>query len=107
MNITSLMTCRALHSPDFRYVCDPVLGDNGKLYVPAELVDIYKSSVLPLAYMVTPNAFECEKLTGLPVTTVEEGVKACDALHAIGPRVVVITSMRVAEGEVRLIYERV
>lgn len=31
-----------------RYVCDPVLGDNGKFYVPRELVDIYRRDVLPL-----------------------------------------------------------
>jgi pyridoxine kinase len=32
-----------------------VLGDNGKLYVPAELVDIYRTDVLKLATILTPN----------------------------------------------------
>lgn len=41
-------------------VCDPVLGDNGKLYVPKELVALYRDSVVPLADIVTPNQFECE-----------------------------------------------
>ena len=27
---------------NLKYLCDPVLGDNGKLYAPAELVDLYK-----------------------------------------------------------------
>lgn len=39
-------------------VCDPVMGDNGKLYVPEELVNIYKNEIVPLADIVTPNQFE-------------------------------------------------
>jgi pyridoxine kinase len=35
-----------------RYVCDPVLGDAGKFYVPIELVDIYRKEVLSLASSV-------------------------------------------------------
>ena len=46
------------------YVCDPVLGDHGKLYVPAELVEIYKKDVVPLATLLTPNQFELELLNG-------------------------------------------
>lgn len=30
-----------------RYVCDPVLGDHGRYYVPAELVDIFRERVIP------------------------------------------------------------
>ena len=41
-------------------VCDPVLGDNGELYVPAELIDIYRDTILPLADIITPNQFEAE-----------------------------------------------
>jgi len=41
-------------------VCDPVMGDEGKLYVPQEVVDIYASAVVPLADLITPNQFECE-----------------------------------------------
>lgn len=36
-------------------VCDPVLGDKGKFYVPRELVGLYREKVLPLADVVTPN----------------------------------------------------
>ena len=35
-------------NPKCRYICDPVLGDMGKFYVPKELVDIYRRDVLPL-----------------------------------------------------------
>ena len=48
------------HSPHLRYVCDPVLGDHGKYYVPPELADLFRTKVVPLAYMITPNQFEAE-----------------------------------------------
>ena len=35
-------------NPDLIYVCDPVLGDNGKLYVPPALVDIFRDKIVPL-----------------------------------------------------------
>jgi pyridoxine kinase len=41
-------------------VCDPVMGDNGKMYVPEELLEIYKNTILPLADIITPNQFEAE-----------------------------------------------
>jgi len=53
------------------YVCDPVLGDNGKFYVPEALVEVYKEKLLPLATVLTPNGFEVEKLTGLKVNRTE------------------------------------
>ena len=33
------------HNPEIKYYCDPVLGDNGKLYVPEELVEVYRAEV--------------------------------------------------------------
>lgn len=39
-------------------VCDPVLGDEGKLYVPQEFVAIYRDQLLPMASVITPNQTE-------------------------------------------------
>nr|CAD1829432.1 unnamed protein product [Ananas comosus var. bracteatus] len=41
-------------------VCDPVMGDEGKLYVPQELVSVHREKVVPVASMLTPNQFEAE-----------------------------------------------
>jgi len=76
-----------------RYVCDPVLGDSGKFYVPQELVSIYRDEVIPLADVVTPNQFEVEQLTGISVGNMEDAKRACRALHDMGPELVVITSL--------------
>ena len=51
-------------NPSLTYVCDPVMGDDGKLYVTRDLLPIYQNTILPLADIVTPNQFEAELLTG-------------------------------------------
>jgi pyridoxal/pyridoxine/pyridoxamine kinase len=38
-----------------RAVCDPVLGDEGRLYVPADLVGAYQEEILPIASVLVPN----------------------------------------------------
>ncbi|KAJ1550397.1 hypothetical protein HK405_000710, partial [Cladochytrium tenue] len=53
-------------NPKVVFVLDTVMGDEGALYVPAELVPLYRDTLLPLADVVTPNAFEAEQLTGIP-----------------------------------------
>ncbi|GFR41156.1 hypothetical protein Agub_g1820 [Astrephomene gubernaculifera] len=88
--------CAALkrHSPNLTYVCDPVLGDEGRLYVARELVDAYASTIVPLASVLVPNQFEAEQLTGgTPITSLRAALAACEQLHARGPHTVVITSM--------------
>jgi pyridoxine kinase len=76
-----------------RFVCDPVLGDNGKFYVPIELVQLYKEKVIPLADVLTPNQFEVEQLTGIAVRSIDDAILASHALHMMGPSLVMITSV--------------
>ncbi|GLJ09433.1 hypothetical protein SUGI_0109710 [Cryptomeria japonica] len=92
---TILQVVQKLRSvnPDLIYVCDPVMGDEGKLYIPPELVSVYREKVVPVASMITPNHFEAEHLTGLRISCEADGLRACNALHAAGPSKVVITSL--------------
>lgn len=82
-----------------RYVCDPVLGDKGKFYVPMELVPLYKEKVIPLADVVTPNQFEIEQLTGITLQSMADAQRACHVLHDMGPSLVFITSIELDGGE--------
>ncbi|EKX44116.1 hypothetical protein GUITHDRAFT_87533 [Guillardia theta CCMP2712] len=75
------------------YVCDPVMGDNGQLYVPQEIVSVYRDEVVPKATILTPNQFEAEVLTGVKISDISSAVKAIDILHERGVQCVVITSM--------------
>lgn len=73
-------------------VCDPVLGDGGKLYVPDDLPAAYREEVVPLASVLTPNQFEAEKLVGFPLSSEAEALRACEVLMSQGPHTIVITS---------------
>lgn len=68
------------------------MGDNGKMYVPAELLPIYRNVIVPLADVVTPNQFEVELLTERKITSVAEAWEAVELLHAKGCKTVVVSS---------------
>ncbi|KAL7509154.1 hypothetical protein ACHAXN_006196 [Cyclotella atomus] len=91
--VTIVKKLRSLNPKTFRYVCDPVLGDAGKLYVPSELVDIYREEVLPLSDVATPNQFEAEVLTGVSIASIDDAQRACGVLHDMGVPLVLITSI--------------
>ncbi len=65
------------------------MGDEGRLYVPPDMVPIYRETIVPLASMITPNQFEAEKLLGMTIATEQEAIQACQALHDKGPHTVV------------------
>ncbi|KAI9188144.1 putative pyridoxal kinase [Blastocladiella emersonii ATCC 22665] len=66
------------------YLLDPVLGDNGKLYLPPEMIDHYKTHFLPMADVMTPNQFEAELLSGVTIDSAMSAVTAARALAAMG-----------------------
>ncbi|XP_016073746.1 PREDICTED: pyridoxal kinase [Miniopterus natalensis] len=78
------------------YVCDPVMGDKwdgeGSMYVPEDLLPVYKEKVVPVADIITPNQFEAELLSGRKIHSQEEALAVMDVLHSMGPDTVVITS---------------
>ncbi|XP_021525109.1 pyridoxal kinase [Aotus nancymaae] len=83
-------------NPRLVYVCDPVLGDKrdgeGSMYVPEDLLPVYKEKVVPVADIITPNQFEAELLSGRKIHSQEEALAVMDILHSMGPDTVVITS---------------
>lgn len=58
------------------WILDPVLGDNGKLYVLEGLVPIYET-ILKSGYvsLITPNLFEFETLVGVKIDSSLESLK--------------------------------
>ena len=80
------------------YACDPVLGDVGKgFFVRPEMPDFMRDQVVPQADIVTPNLFELEALTGRTCSTLDDTKSALRALHAKGPRVILLTSAVIDE----------
>ncbi|XP_066276659.1 pyridoxal kinase-like [Branchiostoma lanceolatum] len=78
--------------PDLLYVCDPVMGDRGFMYVPKELLPVYQEKIIPHADLVTPNQYEAELLTGLSIKTKADAIQAMDMFHEKGVKSVVLSS---------------
>jgi pyridoxine kinase len=57
-----------------------VLGDNGQLYVAAEVVPMYKS-IIPHADIILPNQFEAEVLSGCKLDSVGSIPGGLRAMH--------------------------
>ena len=87
-------------NPAAIYACDPVMGNaTAGRFVAADIPDVLRRSVLPLADLITPNQFELGLLTGTEPTTLESLLDAVDAARAIGPSTVLVTSVARAEGD--------
>ncbi len=92
-------------NPKASYVCDPVMGDDGKLYVSDALVAAFKSKLLPIADLIAPNAFELGVLAGEAVNDITSARAAARKLGRAalissipyGPNE--IAAMLVANGE--------
>jgi pyridoxine kinase len=83
----------------FFWVCDPVMGDNGRLYVAAETVPAYRD-VVRRADLVLPNQFEAELLSGVEIVDGRSLREAVGVLHGdLGVPHVVVTSLRLGGGE--------
>lgn len=53
-------------NPDLVYVLDPVMGDEGRIYVSEAVIPIYKE-IMCKATCATPNYFEAELLTDVKI----------------------------------------
>jgi pyridoxine kinase len=86
-------------NPRALFCCDPVIGDvDTGSYVTTGIAEFFRDRALALADIITPNRFELEYLTGHTVATVAEAGGAAAALGALGPRIVLVTSIEV-EGD--------
>uniref|UniRef100_A0A1L8E055 Pyridoxal kinase n=1 Tax=Nyssomyia neivai TaxID=330878 RepID=A0A1L8E055_9DIPT len=74
------------------FFCDPVMGDNGKFYVPEVFVEIYRDELIPLADVVSPNQFEAELLSGKKIQNEADAWAVLDWFHAQGVKTAVISS---------------
>ncbi|KAL7628582.1 putative pyridoxal kinase [Parahypoxylon ruwenzoriense] len=80
---------------DFFWVLDPVMGDNGRLYVGDDVVPAYKS-LIHHADLILPNQFEAELLSGVKISDPASLEEAIRVLHQeYGVPHIVITSVSV------------
>lgn len=72
-------------------VVDPVMqSTSGHSLIEKDALCALRTSLLPLAALVTPNLAEAALLTDRPVTTIEHMQQAAETIHAMGPAAVLV-----------------
>ncbi len=84
-----LVQALRLENPDLFYLCDPVMGDKGGLYIPQATAEAIRDHLLPLASLATPNRFELAWLAGRES---HDNHGLMDAALTLGPSRVLVTS---------------
>ena len=81
-------------NPAALYACDPVMGNakSGCFVAPAIPV-LLRDRVVPTADIITPNQFELGFLTSTEPDTLASTLESADLARAMGPSVVLVTSV--------------
>lgn len=87
--IADLVGAVKARNPGALYVCDPVMGDSGGLYVPEATARALRDRLMPLADIATPNRYELAWMAGADLPDLKSTTAA--ALDA-GPAIMLVTS---------------
>ncbi|MCW2508136.1 MAG: pdxY, partial [Modestobacter sp.] len=81
-------------NPAAVWCCDPVIGDVGRgVFVRPGIPEFLREVAVPAADIVTPNHFELELLSQAGTGSLDSVKDAAAAVQALGPRVVLTTSL--------------
>ncbi|MDC0432604.1 pyridoxal kinase [bacterium] len=75
------------------YLLDPVIGDDGQIYVKNGLIEAFKNELLPKADVILPNQSELGWLSGLKINDVSSLKTASKYLIKCGAKTVVVTGI--------------
>lgn len=103
MEVSKLVQKLKIENPDLIYLCDPVIGDEGGLYVAQETAASIRDNLIKLSDVTTPNRFELAWLTDrqIPKTVNETAVLA----NQLSSETVITTSSPSStEGEIGNLY---
>jgi pyridoxine kinase len=85
-------------NPAARYCCDPVIGDVGRgIFVREGIPEFMKAKAVPAADIITPNQFELDYLSSRGSATLAAARDALKAVHDLGPRAILVTSLHTDE----------
>jgi pyridoxine kinase len=87
--VARLVTALREKKPDLFYLCDPVMGDLGGLYVAEATAAAIRDDLIPLASLSTPNRYELAWMVG---SALETNNNIMDAALSLGPPRMLVTS---------------
>lgn len=88
--VQRLVEAAKQRNPDLLYVCDPVMGDLGGLYIPIETACAIRDRLIPLADIATPNRYELQWIAGGVELASNQAI--IDAALTLGPKRMLVTS---------------
>ncbi|SCB61403.1 pyridoxine kinase [Rhizobium aethiopicum] len=88
-SVARLVAALRQNNPELLYVCDPVMGDLGGLYVPEATAEAIRDHLIPLASLATPNRYELAWLSG---AALDDNSAIMEAALALGPSRMLVTS---------------
>lgn len=88
-DVARLVAAVRAANPSALYMCDPVVGDAGGLYVPEQVATAIAENLVSIADVATPNVHELAWLSGAPVPDIGTMTAAAETL---GPARVLVTS---------------
>ena len=87
--VASLVQAVRAKNPRATYICDPVMGDAGGLYVAEPLARALRDVLVPIADIATPNRYELEWMAGAKLDDMRSVIAAA---NEAGPATMLVTS---------------
>lgn len=80
----------------FPLVVDPVMiSKHGQLLLDDDAIQLIQTKLIPQAFLLTPNRYEAERLTGLTLDNEDNVAKAIHDLHMMGAKYVLLKLGRI------------
>ncbi|GMM33166.1 putative pyridoxal kinase [Saccharomycopsis crataegensis] len=101
-SIIEIVNDAKTHNPNVKWFFDPIIGDNGRIYIndSNSIIELYKMLLRQgQPFLVTPNHFELELLTDTKITNLESLKQALTKFKQLYPLInsIVVTSVDLAE----------
>ena len=82
---------KTLKKYDFPVVVDPVMiAKSGAYLLKEDAINAFIEYILPIAYVITPNKHEAERLSGIKIKNREDAKKAAKEIKKMGAEAVII-----------------
>ncbi len=96
--VASLVGAVKARNPRAVYVCDPVIGDHGGLYVPEATAVAIRDRLMSIADVATPNRYELGWMAGEPLDDISSVLRA--ASDAAPPTMLVTSAPAMMNGSI-------
>jgi len=98
---------KAFKKKEFPVVVDPVMVAKSGVYLLQEsAVDAFIKHIIPLAYIITPNKYEAEKLTGIKIKGKEDVKKCAKEIKKLGAHAVIIKGGHIGENATDILFHK-